>query len=66
MEKLLRSCPGVKKILLLIRPSEKSSCQQRLDNIASLSVRIKIAFVVYSVPSKFSPSAKMPEIVRTF
>ena len=40
VEKLLRSCPGIRKIFLLLRSAKDKSCQERLQHIISLPVRI--------------------------
>ncbi|KAK7582253.1 hypothetical protein V9T40_013698 [Parthenolecanium corni] len=36
IEKLLRSCPGIEKIYVLIRPSKKGSPEERLANMISV------------------------------
>ena len=38
IEKLLRSCPGIKNIYLLIRPKKGKAAKERLDEITSNSV----------------------------
>lgn len=38
VEKLLRSCPGIKNIYLLIRPKKGQSVQQRLDDLLKAPV----------------------------
>lgn len=40
IEKLLRSCPGIEKIYVLIRPSKKGSPEERLANMISVPVII--------------------------
>ena len=40
IEKLLRSCPNVNKVYLLIRPKRKQDIQQRLDELLDCPVSI--------------------------
>lgn len=38
IEKLLRSCPEIKKIILLMRPKRNSTPQERIVNLTELPV----------------------------
>lgn len=40
IEKLLRSCPGIEKIYVLIRPSKKGSPEKRLADMTLVPVII--------------------------
>lgn len=40
IEKLLRSCPDIKKIYLLLRPKKGLTIKERLDGIISSEVRL--------------------------
>ena len=42
IEKLLRSCPNIKKIYALIRQSKKETANERLNNLKKLSVSSKL------------------------
>lgn len=38
VEKLLRSCPAVERVFILMRPKKNKTAQQRLEEIAKLPV----------------------------
>ena len=40
LEKLLRSCPDISEIILLIRPKKDKNCSKRLDDIFDTVVSI--------------------------
>lgn len=40
VEKLLRSCPGIERLYLLMRPSKGQSVEYRLQNLINNQVRI--------------------------
>ena len=42
VEKLLRSCPAVGKIYLLIRPNDKDDVKSRLQNLLKSEVNIRL------------------------
>lgn len=44
IEKLLRSCDGLKKIYLLMRPKEGQSASDRIKNFADDHVKLRIFF----------------------
>ena len=42
IEKLLRSCPNIKRIYAFIRQSKKETVHERLKNLKKLSVSFKL------------------------
>lgn len=44
VEKLLRSCPGIKNIYLLMRPKKGQNVQQRLDELLNAPVTCFLYF----------------------
>lgn len=46
VEKLLRKCPDIEKIYLLLRPKKGSSPKQRIETIFSSVVSLKIEFFI--------------------
>lgn len=50
VEKLLRSCPGIKNIYLLMRPKNGQDVQQRLQELLDVPVRLysfSFSFLVF-------------------
>lgn len=46
VEKLLRSCPGIKNIYLLMRPKKGQNVQERLQELLNAPVIISLYFCV--------------------
>ena len=44
LEKLLRSCPNIGKLYLLIRPKKSQDCHQRIEEISQSPVRFCFCF----------------------
>ena len=44
VEKLLRGCPGIKRIYFLVRPKKGLSCTERLQKMFTLPVSILLMF----------------------
>ena len=44
LEKLLRSCPSIGKLYLLIRPKKSQDCHQRIEEISQSPVRFCFCF----------------------
>lgn len=47
LEKLLRSCPGVSKIYLLIRPKKGQDAQERLQQLLCSPVRKSLKLLLF-------------------
>lgn len=49
IEKLLRTCPHIKQIYLLIRPKKGKNVEQRLDEIFDDRVNMNINYLLYVI-----------------
>ena len=47
IEKLLRSCPNVDKVYLLVRPKRNQDIEQRVEDLAKSPVSLYIPLVVW-------------------
>lgn len=59
VEKLLRSCPEVKALYLLVRPKAGQSMQQRVSEM--LTCKVRPQFDLSSVPLRFKASGQESE-----
>lgn len=48
IEKLLRSCPGIDQLILLVRGKKEANCQERLDKMLEETVSWLLKFVIIS------------------
>ena len=56
VEKLLRSCPGIKNIYILMRPKKSQDIQQRLQKLLDVPVRYYFFLKKRKENFKFVPS----------
>lgn len=58
VEKLLRSCPGIKNIYLLMRPKKGQNVQQRLQELLNAPVSVKLIQYFYERGTKLAQCHK--------